>query len=198
MSNAVTGGIILAGGLSRRMGQNKALLRLESSAPSLIEVVAARLGGVTAELWIVTNQPEVYSGLNFPAQTNFVGDNYIGKGALAGIEAGLSASNYEYCIITACDMPFLAQNLIKFLVNYSRNGWEALVPLNEGIEPLCAVYSKSTLAVLRQCLEQNSLRVQDFLAQIQTKFLPKAEWQEFDPLGRTFRNLNSPDDLVGL
>jgi molybdopterin-guanine dinucleotide biosynthesis protein A len=190
-----TGGIVLAGGASRRMGQNKALMRLSPEKPSLIETVVAKLQGVTAGIWIVTNQAELYQHLDFPGETKFVADNYIGGGALAGIEAGLSASKYEYCIISACDLPFLAENLLNFLVNYNRNGWQALVPLNVTPEPLCAVYRKTALAVLRQCLEQRKFKVQDFLAQVQTQYLAKEEWETFDPQGQSFWNLNTLDDL---
>jgi molybdenum cofactor guanylyltransferase len=188
--------IVLAGGQSRRMGQNKALLRLAENAPTLIETVVAKLKLFSAEVIVVTNQPELYQELDFPLETRFVKDNFRESGALGGIEAGLSASHYEYCLTVACDMPFLADKLLDFLVKYNRDGWQALVPLNPMPEPLCALYHKSSLEQLRGCLAQNRFKVQDFLEQIQTSYLPKEEWQWFDPKGQSFRNLNTPDDLA--
>ncbi len=78
MGGAV-GGIILAGGQSRRMGTNKAFLRFDPEGLSLIEKVLNSLKRITAGITLVTNQPEEFSWLGLP----MVGDNYRVGASLA-------------------------------------------------------------------------------------------------------------------
>lgn len=104
--NEPIGGIILAGGQSKRMGTNKALLRTEPDGPTMIEKALAALREITLEVLLVTNQPHEYEWLGLP----MVGDNYKVGASLAGLEAGLTASKYQYNVVVACDMPYINRN----------------------------------------------------------------------------------------
>lgn len=194
---AGTAGVILAGGQSRRMGRNKALLRLTDASPTLIETIAQQLATVTSALHLVTNAPQLYAKLDFPANLNFVADNFPGAGPLAGLEAGLDNTLYDYVLLVACDMPWLAEPLLRYLLSFERDGWDALVLLNQdGLpEPLCAVYSRAALPVARAHLAAGHYKMADFLAAIRTKFVAANEWAAYDPAGQSFRNLNTPQDL---
>ena len=94
-------GVILAGGKSSRMGQNKALMPLGDQR--LIDRVVAVLHEVFANLLMVTNSPEVYADLDLP----IVADIYPDKGSLGGIYSAIYHAPTPYCLVVACDMPFL-------------------------------------------------------------------------------------------
>lgn len=190
-------GVLLAGGLNRRMGQNKALLRLSPNTPTFLELILEKLVQVTTEQWVVTNKFELYQDLKLPQTTGFVADNFAGAGPLAGLEAGLSICNYEYGLLVACDMPFLEVALLAYLAGYERSNWDALIALDVAgqPEPLCGIYRKSNLELVRAQLEHGRYKMGDFLAQIKPKYLTFQEWQAFDPNGRSFTNLNTPSDL---
>src|SRR5205814_447315 len=105
-------GVVLAGGRSRRMGADKALLRARAGGPALIEVVVGRLreAGLGSVL-VVTNSPEEYAFLGLPA----VADEVPGAGPLGGILTGLVYSPFERVFVVGCDMPLLRPALIKYL-----------------------------------------------------------------------------------
>jgi molybdopterin-guanine dinucleotide biosynthesis protein A len=116
-ATAPIGGIILAGGQSRRMGQPKALLRLTPDGPTLIELALAAVRSVAADAILVTNAPETYAFLG----CRMVADQFPGLGALAGIHAGLAVSAHEHNLIVACDMPFLNPALLAALAAEPRD-----------------------------------------------------------------------------
>lgn len=95
------GTILLAGGQSRRMGRNKALLRLQADGPTIIEQVIAAVQPWGPPL-IVTNTPEDYAFLGL----QMVPDARPGTGALGGLYSGLAAATAPYNFVVACDMPF--------------------------------------------------------------------------------------------
>ncbi len=190
-----SGVIILAGGQSRRMGSDKALLRLAPDGPRLLEMVLAAVKPLASSIVISTNRPDVFSWTGLP----LVADNYPGSGPLAGLEAGLGASPADFNLLVACDMPWLAPSLLAYLLQLAP-AYEAIVPLSpEGrAEPLCAVYSKECLPVIRQHLAEGSLKMTGWLNKINTLFVPAAQFAKYDPDFRSFRNLNRPEDLTVL
>ena len=103
---AVTG-VILAGGQSRRMGQNKALMRL-GNEPLIVHVIR-QMESVTDELLLITNEPGLYTSLKLPIYTDILPD----MGALGGLHAGLSYAANSTVICVGCDMPLLQSNLLS-------------------------------------------------------------------------------------
>lgn len=186
------GAIVLAGGQSRRMGTDKALLRLKSGGPRLLELVLAAVKPLVKGIIVSANRPDDYAWAGLP----LVPDNFRGKGPLAGLEAGLTASASDYNLVAACDMPWLEPRLLQYLVGQAQ-GYQAIVPLNETgqPEPLCAVYSKACLPAIRRHLEADSLKMSGWLSNVKTRYVPAQELREFDPELRSFRNLNRPEDL---
>ncbi len=191
-SNFPIGGIILAGGQSRRMGTNKALLRLEPDGPTIIEKVVAALQEVTSEILLVTNQPQIYEWLDLP----MVGDNYQVGASLAGLEAGLSASKYEHNLVVACDMPYLNPELLRYLLNYVEQ-YAAIVPVgpDEQLETLCAVYSRQCLTAIRAKLAQGQYKMAGWLDEVNSYRVPTEELEKCEPDLRSFVNLNTPAEL---
>jgi len=181
-------GIILAGGRSSRMGQNKALLPL--GGRPLITHVLTTLTGLCQEIIIVTNDPTPYAVL--PAR--LVGDIYPGRGALGGIHAGLSASRTELTLVVACDMPFLNPALLRYLVSLAP-GYDAVVPrLGDQFEPLHAVYTRRCLPPMERLLAQGPQRVITFYEQIHLRVVEEEELRRLDPELRSFINVNTPEE----
>jgi len=160
-----TTAIILAGGQSSRMGTNKALLKLNGK--TVIEGIAQSLEKVADEILIVTNTPADYEFLHLPMTE----DNFKGMGPLAGIEAGLSASNTEYNLITACDMPFISVDLGNYLLSCLADYQAAVPEISGRLHPLFAAYRKDVNEAVIKSLEDNQLRIRHFLHSIHVKIV---------------------------
>lgn len=175
------------------MGTNKALLRLSPDGPTFVEQVVAAVRQVSAEVWLVTNQPEQYTGLSLPT----VGDNYQVGASLAGLEAGLSNSPYQYNIVVACDMPYVNSKLLQGLLDRRQN-YAALIPINHTgqLETLCALYSQGCLSAIRQYLALGRYKMTDWLSEVNTGYVSAAELEECEPGLRSFLNFNTPEELA--
>jgi len=183
-------GVILAGGASRRMGRNKALLRINDA--TLIERVYRTMAALFEEVIIVTNSPEEYAFL--PCRT--MPDIYPGQGSIAGLHAGLFHSITPLVFIAACDMPFLNPELIRLLCGNAGES-DALIPLNgEGLrEPLHALYSRSTLPVLRDIIERGDKSILILLEQVRTRLVTPEAYASIAGAEESFRNINTPDEF---
>lgn len=188
-----SGAIILAGGQSRRMGRNKALLRLTPDGPPLIEIVIAAARSVATAIVLSTNDPAPYAWLGLPTMA----DRFPGAGPLAGLEAGLSALPTDAAFLLACDMPAIVPELLR-LVRDRLGDADAVVPLNAvgQPEPLCALYRPACLPAIRARLAAGDFAMRGWLADVRTIFIPAADLRAVDPDLRSFRNLNTPADLA--
>ena len=205
-------GVILAGGQSRRMGQNKALIQL--GANSLIEHVIRRMRLVADELLLITNSPAEYVHLNVPMH----GDILPGTGALGGIYTGLTHASHDAVLCVACDSPFLEPTLLAYLISVLGEH-DAVIPhtystqqtpfcQNKDIgvtnpshntqitlQTLCAAYSKRCLPIIELMLRESELRVHALQERAHIKCVSPEIWQEFDPEGISFFNINTPEDF---
>ncbi|MGD9405899.1 MAG: molybdenum cofactor guanylyltransferase [Anaerolineae bacterium] len=183
--------VILAGGDSRRLGVDKALLELDGQ--TLLSRVVQKLAPLSDDLIIVTNNPEDYEHLALGVR--FVPDERPGEGALMGIYSGLKASTYPSALTVACDMPFLNMSLLRFMVD-NIAGHDAVVPRLEGglLEPLHAVYGKQCLPFMASVLAQGLRRIAVFLDQVDVFYVEQATIDRLDPLGLSFVNINTAAD----
>lgn len=183
-------GVVLAGGQSRRMGQNKALLPL--GGVRLIERVVGVLQQVFSSLLLVTNSPEVFADLGLP----MVQDVYPGKGSLGGIYSAIYHAPTPYCFVVACDMPFLHTGVIRFLLEHL-GAYDVVMPVVRGeMQPLHAIYSKACLAPIARRLEANRLKIVEFLPEVRVCTVPEHALRALDPELRTFQNLNTPEEYA--
>ena len=179
---------VLVGGQSRRMGLNKAFLKI--GPDRLIKNITAKLKTLFPEVLLAGNDPEPYGSLGLPV----VSDVYRGCGPLAGIHAALTAAANPYVFITACDMPFVDLDLVAFLVK-NAPGYDVAVPrLGAYLEPLCTVYGKGCLPAIEASLNKGQYKVTAFFPEVAVKYFDREELSRFN-LDRIFFNLNSPKDL---
>jgi len=185
-------GVILAGGESRRMGCDKALLPIDGAL--FIDHVYARLATLFDEVLIVTNSPEFYREL--PCRK--VPDLYPGKGVLAGIHAGLCSASREKIFVAACDMPFLSAATIRRLCLEKEQG-DVVIPCSGlGMEPLHALYDKSCRPAMEAALDAGEKRIVSFFPQVRVHEVPAEVFQDCDPAGRSFCNINTPQEYFDL
>ncbi|WIO74038.1 molybdenum cofactor guanylyltransferase MobA [Porticoccaceae bacterium LTM1] len=180
-------GVILAGGQGRRMGgRNKGLLQVEGQP--LIAFAAENLRPHVSEILVNTNtESERYQRLGYQVIND--GD-FAGKGPLAGILAGLSATSTPYIAICACDQLELPPNVYPELFKAAQKNPSGLAVAHDGdrLHPTCAVISQLNRQSLLDRLKQNQLRVGEWFTDM------KADVVVFE--GVTFYNINTPMDLI--
>jgi len=195
-------GAVLAGGESRRLGQDKALLPWSGKALLLhpFEV----LGRAVSEVVVVTVAGRTYEDLGVPV----IHDRYAGLGPLAGIHAALEWASSRPVFVVACDLPFVTVDLVNHLADWSS---EQRLLASEGDEagarprarvaiwhgrqqPLFGLYSASCREPLEERLREGRLEAWRFLAEIKTTSVPiTPDLAFYSP--DLLVNINSPGDL---
>jgi molybdopterin-guanine dinucleotide biosynthesis protein A len=181
-------GIILAGGENRRMGADKAFLNIDGRP--MIEHILALFAGLFKKTIIVTNTPERYRNYGVEVTS----DALDIRGPLTGIYSGLLRSTDEYNFVAACDMPFLNPRLILYMREIAA-GQDAVVPTFNGfLEPLHAIYRRGLLPIMEAQIRKQDRRIRGLFDHIQVRYVTEEEIIRFDPLKRSFRNLNTPEE----
>jgi molybdopterin-guanine dinucleotide biosynthesis protein A len=184
-------GIILAGGKSSRMGTNKALLKMEGKA--VIERIVEELQKVVDSMMIVTNSFEEYAYLNLP----MVKDEWKGMGPLAGIHAGLTASQTEKNLVVACDMPFISPKLGTLLLSQLGEDFQVVIPEISGqLHPLFAAYRKEVKEEAQKALESDQRRIRSIFNHLKVKIMTESDLKDIGFLfqDRDFYNMNYPNE----
>lgn len=182
------GVVILAGGKSSRMGENKALLPIDGL--TTIERIKTSISDEFEDILLVANDLKLYQFLKLPITADKVKD----KGPLAGIQAGLLAAKNNNNVFIACDMPFISAKLAKFLVARSE-GFDAVVPVINGKRhPLFAVYKKTVLKAIAECFEKDELRIKDFLDRVKVNYITEQDLlnEGIVNFEQSFYNMNYP------
>jgi len=185
--------IVLAGGKGLRLGHSKALEVIGNR--SLLQRVVAGLSFFNSDIIVVTGTTQSFSQFSDYPKVRVVTDIYPGKGSLGGIYTGLAASDSFYNLVVACDMPFLNQALLNYMIQISAN-FDLVIPrLGNMIEPLHAVYSKNCLTPIEELLKQGNLRVSQLLNLVRVRHVEAEEINRFDPKHLSFFNVNTEADL---
>ncbi|MSP11662.1 MAG: molybdenum cofactor guanylyltransferase [Chloroflexi bacterium] len=199
--------VILAGGQSRRMGRDKALI--DFGGKPLVRRIVDLLMPLSDDVILVTNQFDPYN--SWPVR--LIADVIPGKGSLGGIYSGLIAARYSKSIIVACDMPYLNPRLIVYLAGLIE-GYDVVMPQapaklkgqtaktagestakSADLHPMHAVYAKTCLPGILQSILADDLRLISFLPCVKTRFVGPAEISPLDPEFRSFINVNTPEEF---
>ena len=177
-------GYVLVGGRSSRFGSPKALHLLDGRAMALrvAEALASRVRAVT-----LVGDPDQYGVLGMPV----IADRIERSGPLAGIVAALHHTPQKWCIVAACDMPFVSAGIIDQLLGaMATASVDAIIPQTPDgrLQPLFAAYAKSGLAALEHALLHGTRKVTDALECVNWAKLPVDD-------ARSFANVNRPSDL---
>ena len=187
------GSIILAGGRSSRLGQDKSTLVI--AGERLLQRIVNLLGQLDEQMVLVLAPEQSPPPLNDSFKVRIASDTEFGKGPLIGIYSGLKASQDDYNLAVACDMPFLNVQLLKYMMGLVE-GFDIVIPRSNGeIEPLHAVYSKRCLDIIARMIEENDLKVRNLLEKSNVRYVEENEIDRFDPHHMSWFNINTPDDL---
>ncbi len=181
--------VILAGGRSRRLGVDKALLKLDGER--LLKRIASVLSSLSDDTLVVVDDRDKLGHLGLRT----VADVQRGLGPLGGIYSGLRAMRHERGLFVACDMPLLNLSLLRYMVSLSGD-FDVVIPrIGDNVEPLHAIYSKACAAPIAELLERGDLRIVHFFPQVRVHYVDRAEIDAFDPQHWSFFNINTADDL---
>jgi molybdopterin-guanine dinucleotide biosynthesis protein A len=188
-----TSSIVLAGGKSLRLGSDKVLETIGKR--SLLQLVVSRVTSLSQEVIIVTAGEQNISKSVDCSKLKVVTDIYPDKGPLGGIYTGLAASASFYNLVIASDMPFLNQDLLRYMIQLSVD-FDLVVPrVGNLVEPLHAVYTKKCSAPIEQMVKQNRLMINQLFPLIKTRYVEASEIEKFDPRHLSFFNVNTKADL---
>ncbi len=150
-------GIILAGGKSIRMGENKSLLKLKGK--TVIEGVVDLMNSLFNRVIIITNTPDEYSFIDLPMYK----DIFEYKGPLAGIHSGLTHSHTERNFIISCDIPLMKARMISYIADFQTDKPITVCRADGFVQQLAGIYSKSILNVIENSLKgkNDELRASD-------------------------------------
>jgi len=174
--------IILAGGMSSRMGQNKSLMKY-NDVP-MIEYIYNQLKDRFNEILIGANNANLYEYLNLKV----VEDKITSRGPLMGILSCLEKSENDLNFITACDIPEINIKFVEKMLLESE-GYDIIMPVTgaDKYEPLFAVYRKSVIKPAEKILNSGKSRIIELFKYLNVKFiqLPENDW---------YFNINTIDD----
>jgi molybdopterin-guanine dinucleotide biosynthesis protein A len=184
--------VIQAGGESRRMGSDKALLPFLGQP--LILRPLSRLAGLANEVLVTSNHPEKFHFLSLTP----IPDRLPGLGALGGLYTALSAARYPYVAVVACDMPFASLEILALeLILLQETSTDAVIPRSKaGVEPFHAVYQRETcLPHIQSALEAGKRRVDAWFSEVNIRYLEQEEMFPYDPDQLAFMNINTLEEL---
>ncbi|MBP2831506.1 molybdenum cofactor guanylyltransferase [Aquimarina sp. U1-2] len=165
-------GIILAGGKSQRMGQDKGLM-IVNNKPFIQHIIDA-LMPLTHEIIIVSNT-SAYDTFAIKR----VEDHIPNAGPIAGIHAGLMHSKTVNNIILSCDVPMITTSLLEKLTSYKNDDYDVVqFEANRKTMPLIALYKKRCAAYCLDVLSRGEKRLRTLISEMNTKtiVLPKKDW----------------------
>ncbi len=181
--------IILAGGKSKRMGENKALVPFHGK--SLIQYSIDLALKFTGDILLSANNRDL-DQLGFPV----IPDAVDIKAPLAGIHSGLLASATDWNLVLTCDMPNVSKEVISLLMSSLDENLRMVVPCHNGfIEPLCGFYHKRILPVMDINIKTGKLSLLDLPGQVPHRLM-EINFLSPDEIRRLFMNVNERGDLL--
>ncbi len=186
-------GVILAGGMGRRLNCPKPLLDL--TGRPLIEDMLEKHAALFPDILIVVDREDSELGVYGSKNVGVVPDLVPGKGPLGGIYSALEAASSEFVFVMACDMPFANVQLARVMMKRAP-GHQAVVPrVGDLIEPLFAIYRRDILPEVAARVARGDLKIHELLEALDVIYVEE-EVEECDSRGLCFFNINTEEDLT--
>jgi len=192
-------GFVLAGGQSRRMGQNKAELLL--GGRTLIDRAANSLFSITNTVNVVGNLTEEITLIPIIQDHQTIGN---ARGAIVGLYTALVNAQTEWVAVLACDLPFVTGELMTQMVHILRQGVDeqvnsvdAVFPAQSDgrVQPLCGLYRRDgCLPEIKKMLSAGDWRLQQLRGRLKTRVIGFSEIKDIQGSEFLFLNLNTPED----
>jgi len=179
--------VVLAGGASSRMGQNKADVRL--AGEPLLDRTIRLMRPVFTHVVVSVREPRSHPAC--PQIFDMAG----GGGPMAGIVTALAQVPTPWIFAVACDMPFVSCELVRCMAR-QRNGWDALVPVVAGMpQPLAGFYARRALSVMKRQMARGEFSLQQLLHHVNSCLVPEHEVRALDPAMHSLIDLDTPEDV---
>jgi molybdopterin-guanine dinucleotide biosynthesis protein A len=193
---------ILAGGQSRRMGEDKAMLRLAPDGPTLIELVARAVEPLSNDLMVVA-PPERGYGTLLP-RWRMVPDLIRGAGPAGGVISALRSARHESVLVLPCDAPLVSPPLIRYLLERA-DPERPVIPWRMGttrqgtgptLEVLHGSYPRSVAGQLETAVESGERQFFRMVQRLDPILMGPDILTRFDAGLLSFRSLNCPEEFA--
>ncbi|CAI8749655.1 molybdenum cofactor guanylyltransferase [Bacillus pseudomycoides] len=188
-------GIVLAGGMSRRFGEPKALASWQGH--TFIEQIVQMMRD-TIQNVVVISHPDIKERIVTLVDVPVIEDipPYKGDGPLAGIVSGMEHIETEWYIVSPCDAPNLSNEWITALIGQISGEYEAIVPVIDGRkQPLLAAYHYRVKEKICVLLNEEKRSMGQLLSQCNVKYVMEEEWNVAKEL---FVNVNTKEEYARL
>ena len=198
--------IVLCGGLSTRMGQDKGSMDYDGK-PMIVHVLES-LKHVADELLLVLRneaQYQIYKdllsnhGITENSKFKLLIDTVKDKGPLGGIYTGIKAVHSGQAMVVPCDSPFISTKLVSKLFEMSEKytEFDSFVPIwsDGNIEPLHSIYPAYSHGIIEDLLRKDQKSIKDLIKKLNVKYV---DIEEFNLPKKSFINLNSPQEILKL
>jgi molybdopterin-guanine dinucleotide biosynthesis protein A len=184
-------GVLLAGGKSRRMGEDKR--HLVVGEQTLLERGLRVLQSIFREVLVVIAQDSPPLSIDARVVRDLVPD----CGSLGGLYTGLTQATTPYIFVVACDMPFLNQPVIAQFTSRKAIADIVMAKLDGRLHPMHALYSKRCVPALEEMIRAKQLKIQEIVSKLslRVRYVTEADLLTIDPSGRSFYNVNTVADL---
>jgi len=184
-------GVLLAGGKSKRMGEDKRFLLIGGS--TLIERSVEVMCALFQHVCVVIAQEGSVPSVCVPVARDLIPN----CGSLGGLYTGLRQSTAQHIFVAACDMPFLCSSLVEYMVALKEEADIVMALWKNRLQPTHAVYSRRCLPILEDMIRRHEVKIQHIAAHpsLRVRLITEAEVSRIDSDGRSFRNINTPSDL---
>ena len=191
-----TGGIVLCGGRSSRMGTPKHLLPFGEK--TMLQVVVDTLRTVVSPIVVVSAADQELPTL--PDDVLLTEDEEPDLGPLAGLCAGLSAlaDRCAAAFATSCDTPLLQPDVVNFISESRQERDVAVVREGKFFHVLAATYSTRLLPKIRELVAERRLRPLFLIEESDSRIIELDEIRRIDPELLSFRNANTPEDYAAV
>lgn len=173
--------IVLAGGKSSRMGQDKALMKINGKA--MMQYVIDNLSQAFGEVFISGNR------LDYPVSMKVIKDVNEQKGPMGGIRSALAYCGQDI-FVCSCDMPFVSPELIRNMLQRKEEGKISIAQYSGKIYPVLGIYPYAVLEALTESIENDDLKMTRFLEQQNTRYI-----QYDESFKHQFLNINTPENF---
>ena len=181
--------VLLAGGESRRMGEDKATIRFRKDLLWQIQLDLLRKLQ-PSELFVSAQIDPSWR----PMDVQFIADDPPSRGPLSGIAAALACTTADHLLVLGIDMPFMTANYLRALCEQTQPGCGVVPVIESRAEPLAAVYPREVCHDVVATLSGNDFSLQSLISKLiaANKLEPVQVSKEEKAL---FHNLNEPRDF---
>lgn len=166
---------------------------LEVGGKTIIQSLLKTLDGLFFETIMVNRARDgkKHAGIRM------ISDIHKARCSLTGIHSALYNSRTEHVFITSCDTPFLSREMVRSMTERLRPEDDVLIPTHENgrMEPLCAIYSKRCLPLIKRNLDHGIYQIIRFFPEVRVSKVSTCELEKFDPGLESFINVNTPEEL---